>query len=384
MGLKKNGCLPTARMQMYYLTAKFRDLAVLDYSTRGHALFNYGHLAWTSPVPQPENLFSVQVGETDLVTGDSKKLFQCVDEILAKGYRHIFLMPSAISEVMGIDLEGCAAEIAERTDADVFAVKAKLNADYYEGAEKLYAALAKKIPAPCEKKRGTYNILGGLRYADEINHAYIAKLMERLSMTCNADVHTAASLESLKSLPCAELNLVTSGFALRAAKQLQREYGTPYLYFNPFSPAEENRLLAEAAALTEREYTAPCSDGIYEALSAQLRNILAVTKPQIVCYTDTDRLFALEGFFGELGFTAEYFCSHKKGKYPYAEPDEVISSCRDKMVLTYDSLCRKLPRALAVDESGLEYKIHLPLQDYTIGKDGAYRLIKLLGEALLQ
>lgn len=383
MGLRKYGGAPTARMQMYYLAARYHDLAVLDDSTGGHALFNYGHLGWTNQMPYPENLFSTQRSETDLVTGDNKPLFQAVDEILKQGYKSIFLMPSALSEVMGMDLVGNAAEIKEKTGAEVFTVRTKLNADYYAGAGQFYAALADQVSCAEGKRPFSYNILGGYQYADAINHTYIADLLETLSLELNVDVQNSTSFQHLKELPRAALNIVTNQFALKAAKQLERSCGTPYLYFNPFSPAEEHRLLACVAELMGKKYAAPAVDGIYQNLSAQLRNILAVTSPEIVCYADVDRLFWLEGFFNELGYDAAYLCSHKKAKYPYITPDEMISKYKDKLVLSSDRICRNIPNSIAIDESGLEYRIHLPLNDYTVGTDGAYRFIKQLGETLL-
>lgn len=381
MGLMRYGCFPTARMQLCYLTAGYQDLAVLDFSTRGHALFNYGHRGWMSPAAPEDRLFSAQLSETDIATGSSKKLYAAVDEILDKGYRHIFLLPTALSEVMGQDLEGLVTELQDR--ADIFTVKVKLNADYYEGSEKLYTALAKRYAVPCERRPFTYNILGGYTYADQIDHGHIRELLEGLDLKCAIDVQKIPSLQALEELPLAAVNIVTSKFALKAAQELKRANGTPYVIFDTLTPQGEDRFLAAVAELTGREAPASRQDGIYDGLRTQLGNILSVTAPEIVCYGDTDKLSALEEFFGGLYDRVTYLCSHKRGDYPYASPDEVVSRYGDRVVLTYDHLCRYIPMSLPIAESGLIYRLHTPLKDYTIGRDGGYRLMKALGEKLL-
>ena len=383
MGLMRYGCLPTARMQMFYLTSGYRDLAILDFSTQGHALFNFGHPAWASSSPPAEGLFSAQLQETDIVTGSGKKLFAAVDEILEKGYRHIFLMPSSLAEVMGLDLEGFAAEIREKTGAHVFTVKAKLNADYYAGAEAFYTALAQKLARPSDPQPLTYNILGGCTFADRIDRQYLTSLLDGLSLKCNVDMLTSTSFQDLQQLPRAAVNIVTSRFALKAAEVLKKANGTPYVCFNTLSPSEEHDFLSSAAELTGRAAPAFCQDEVFSGMLMQVKNILEMTRPDILCYGDTDKLRALESFFTQVGYEAIYLCSHKKGQYPYADPDEIVSRYGDKTVLTYDHLCRHIPRSIPIQESGLLYTLHPPLKDFTIGKDGAYRICKALTDLLL-
>ena len=48
MPLIQYACLPTARMEMFYSAMRYPDLAVLDFSMNGHALYNYGSLPWLS------------------------------------------------------------------------------------------------------------------------------------------------------------------------------------------------------------------------------------------------------------------------------------------------------------------------------------------------
>lgn len=383
MGLKKYSCMPTARMQMFYMTAQYPDLGILDFSTRGHAVFNYGHLGWTNPMPPGENLFSAQVSESDLITGSGKRLFSAVDEMMERGYRHIFLMPSSISQVMGIDLEGYAAEVRERTDVDIFTVKAKLNADFYQGAEALYTALVQGFAVLCEPLPFTYNILGGHRYSDRINHDYLAQLMDRLGMKLNVDVQNSPSFRELEKLPYGQINIVTNDYALKGAEILKKRNGTPYICFHALSMETENQFLSSVAELVGMEPLKMEDDRQYEMLVEQLKNILSVTSPEIVCYADMDMLRELEGFFTGLDYPATYLCSHQKSRYPYAEPGEVIDRCGDKLLLSYDSVCSYVSKAIPIDESGLIYRIHIPVQDHTVGKEGAYRLIRSIGQQLL-
>ncbi len=384
MGLKKYGCMPTARMQMFYMTAGYPDLGILDFSTRGHAVFNYGHLGWTNPMSAAENLFSAQVSEADLITGSSKKLFAAVEEMMERGYRHIFLMPSSISEVMGIDLEGYASEVREQTGADIFTVKAKLNGDFYQGAEALYTALARRFADSCTPEPRTYNILGGHRYADGVNHGYLVQRMAELGMRLNVDVQNSPTFGDLERLPLGQINIVTNDYAVKAAEMLKKRNGTPYLCFHALSMETEDRFLSSVARLVGVEAPAAEPDRQYEMLTQQLRNILSVADRELLCYADVDMLRALEGFFEGLGCPATYLCSHQKSRYPYAEPEEVITGCGDRLLLSYDSICNHVPNSIPIDESGLVYQLHIPVQDHTVGKEGAYRLIRSIGQTLLQ
>ena len=49
MPLNKYAAFPSARMEAFYLASRYRDLAIIDFSTNGHGVYNYGHLMRLAP-----------------------------------------------------------------------------------------------------------------------------------------------------------------------------------------------------------------------------------------------------------------------------------------------------------------------------------------------
>ena len=66
MPLIQYACLPTARMEMFYSAMRYPDLAVLDFSMNGHALYNYGSLPWLSEQVVSRQSYSTHMTELDL------------------------------------------------------------------------------------------------------------------------------------------------------------------------------------------------------------------------------------------------------------------------------------------------------------------------------
>ena len=81
MPLKKLFCLPSARSAMYYCAVQFKDLAILDRSTFGHALYNYGHLTRLATRFEGGNAFSTHLTQAEIIFGDDSRFFNAVGEL---------------------------------------------------------------------------------------------------------------------------------------------------------------------------------------------------------------------------------------------------------------------------------------------------------------
>ena len=105
MPLIQYACLPTARMEMFYSAMRYPDLAVLDFSMNGHALYNYGSLPWLSEQVVSRQSYSTHMTELDIALGDTGRLRRAAEELREKGFRQAFLMPSSVASVLGLDLK---------------------------------------------------------------------------------------------------------------------------------------------------------------------------------------------------------------------------------------------------------------------------------------
>ena len=54
------------------------------------------------------------------------------------------------------------------------------------------------------------------------------------------------------------------------------------------------------------------------------------------------------------------------------------------MLLSYDSVCERVPRSVAIDRTGLEYALLTPLRRMRTGIEGAYRVLEKLVDVLIR
>lgn len=381
MPLKKYAALPSARMQMYYAMSRCNDVAILDYSTDGHSVYNFGHLPYISAVRQGnDNAFCARISEVEIALGDHSKLHCAVKEIKEAGYENVFLMPSSLASVLGFDLASLSQELSALFSVNVFTCGAKLNDDFYAGLQSLTLQLAKNCRY-AENRTG-FNLLGGISEGDAANHRYLARLIE--SATGQSLVFDNLAADKLSQWSClsrAKLNVVTSKYAQKAAEFLFKEFGVPYICVHVLGKKSQDEKLTEIARALNGDFVRR-DDAVYDNVCAQFVNVLNCAKPDFVCYADTDLLSSLRAFFEEIGYSAEYICSHAGGDFAYMEINEFIEKYRDRFVLSYDRVCRFAVRSLPLIGAGLDYRMLVPLPDASCGQEGAYRLMKSIAEKL--
>ena len=99
MPLTKYAAFPSARMEAFYLASRYRDLAIIDFSTNGHGVYNYGHLMRLAPGRAQSAFYSVPLTEVDIALGNFSRLYTAAEEAARDGYKNILLLPSSISSV---------------------------------------------------------------------------------------------------------------------------------------------------------------------------------------------------------------------------------------------------------------------------------------------
>ena len=161
MPLKKLFCLPSARSAMYYCAVQFKDLAILDRSTFGHALYNYGHLTRLATRFEGSNAFSTHLTQAEIIFGDDSRFFNAVGELAERGsYHGVFVLPNVIGGVLGKDLSAMAEEAEKKFNLPVFTVDAHQDANFMDGQQLFYMNMFKKMADSNQlKKEYTYNLL---------------------------------------------------------------------------------------------------------------------------------------------------------------------------------------------------------------------------------
>ncbi|MBS6474468.1 MAG: hypothetical protein KH354_00550 [Clostridiales bacterium] len=389
MSLIKYATFPTARMSVFYMVTGYKDLAVIDFSTNGHGLYHYGHLPRLQPyVPCDieKRFFSTHLTEVDIALGDTHRLFRAVEEAVNSGYHHVLLMPSSIAAVLGLDLESYAAELSLAFGVNVFTVSVGFHDDFYSGRENILHTLATffcKTKSPSEQN--FYNLLGGspLWQAKESHRVLSMMLKERLGLDNGFDSLNADRAALWSEAASARLNIITSESAIPAAEYLYKKFGTPYLMFNALGKRAEDAFLEHVANFFDTSYLAE-EDTTYDFVLLQMKNILAVNHPKIICYADIDCLSRIKKFFDELDFDITYFCSHQNREYPVLSPDQLIETYlhENVTVISYDRVCRYFSHAVEIDRLGVDFSLQTPLYKPDWGKQGAYLFCENLSAAV--
>lgn len=381
--------MPCARMAICYHGAFYRDLAVLDFSTCGHGLYNYGHLSRLSSAPEIGPIYTTHLTEVDIALGDFSRLDRAVSELKEKGYKHIFLLPSSLGSVLGFDLESAATELSAKYGVEILFTEAGLDDDFYVGEERVLSAFAKRIIGGKRSiRKGSFAVIGGgFTHNARIINASVSELAEKtFGLTCVFDNLNAENLEEWENCLSAEFILTTSLSARGAVELLKSAYGVPYLYFNPLGKSAEDEMLGQIAALTGESFSVE-QDKTYDYAAMQFKNIVETVQPEIVCYLSVDRLRALRGFFFEFGIKAAYFCSHKESGETFVEINDFIEKyvCgKDALIISYDAAGKYAKRFIESEYIGQDYKLLTPLKKSLIGKAGGYRLMELISERLFR
>lgn len=98
MPLNKYGTFPNGRINIFNHYILFDDVAILDFSTCGHGVYDYGNLSRLFYQRIDKSCYNANLNEIDLSLGQTEKAFSACEEIIKdKNIKHIFIMPSALS-----------------------------------------------------------------------------------------------------------------------------------------------------------------------------------------------------------------------------------------------------------------------------------------------
>lgn len=390
MSLKKYAALPSSRMQIFYNLSQYKDLAIVDFSTSGHALYNYGHLGWTGK-DMNNNIFSVHLTEVDISLGDFSKLYNAVDNIVNDyHYKNIFITPSSLACVIGIDIHQHIYTLSQKYNINIATIDTALYDDFYAGLQQSIEYLSrysedKRLPYKSNDK--VCSILGGYTIQDKHNNKYVANLLKKyFDIDTIFDSMSCQKLYDWTNVPQSNIIIVTSIFALDIAKHYCQQYNIPYIYFSSLSMTAENKFVTQVSDVLNIPFDSDMQKQAlaeYTNIANQMKNILSISPLNIICYTYVDQLKQLQTYFEELDIQVTLICSHKNCYFEYMDINDFIQKQYNGLILSYDKVCEYYNNSIAITNLALDYKLNVPLQDATIGVEGMYRLSKALSDKLL-
>lgn len=369
MPLNKYGIFPNGRINLYNHFIMFNDVAILDFSTCGHDVYDYGNLSRLFYQKLDKHSYTADLNEIDLSLGQVNKAFLTCEEIIKnKDFKHIFIMPSSLSVTLGFDINALCYDIQEKYHVNTSTIFLNLNDDFYYAETLFYNYLFKYIKLEQSDK---YNLIG-----DEVSNANILKhqkikkiLKEKYNLECMFDSLSFNELNDLRLSN--KLNIITSNSALDLAKKLN----IPYVFLNSLD--EENDKLFFEKGLNIPFKINENVDYIY----FQFKNIMKMTNKMIVCYLNIDHLEMLNNFFSFLDINIELIATHKNDKYKYMSMDNFIDLYKEKeyIVISNERVQKYLKDCISLEYVALDYKLLTPFeQTYIFYDDGIVLLEKLV------
>jgi len=386
----------TSRMAVFENLINLKNCAVIDYSTMGHGLYNYGYIPRLTSQDTPIKSFMTHISETDIVLGSTKKLYQAVEELISEyNFDAIFIMPSAIASVIGFDLKGVSRDLTAKFNKPIISFDVGLAEDYYQGNCVACAQLIQTFCKQSKRKTNTYNILGN--FANEFNYkpdtAEIIRIMENaLGQKVNFVYNEENSLDDFASITRARYNLVTSKEATKTAEYLKQEYNMPYFYFRPYGfEGTVNAIedLRKRLNVKANDEFLRSEEKRYTNVFAQMRNIVKFQGSKISIYAKYDVAYGINEFLvNELNAQAEAYCDLPDSNIPYCTYDNYIDSNREfnGVILSSDPVLRILGRddRLQIDNPIQSYKMISPYDKPLVGFSGACHLCQMLASQMMK
>ena len=212
-------------------------------------------------------MFISGLTEKDAVMGNDDKFIN--DLIIAANELNpefIALCASPLPAMIGTDLEAIAYAVESETNIPSFCVKTNGMNSYIYGIGNAFLELSKRFINPksdIESDKIRVNILGmtPLDFPKKEYFDSIKNFIEESGMKLNACIGMETSLDEVKNLSNADVNLVISSSGKPLAEYLNDEYKIPYVKGVPYG-IEFSKKIKEFLSLSAKEKT--CIDATKE------------------------------------------------------------------------------------------------------------------------
>ena len=186
------------------------------------------------------SLYTTGLTEREVVFGDPDLLETGMRELI-QTHRpsHLFVVPSAVSEIIGMDVESLCRRMDRASDTSVICIGGiSLDSDHTVGVERVLSLLAEHVVREPAKTPGrTYNVIGsGMdRYNYRADLKEIQRLMaEAFGFVPKAVFSADSSMREMASAGEADCNIVIRKEGISCAKILEDRFGQPFFYGAPY------------------------------------------------------------------------------------------------------------------------------------------------------
>lgn len=324
---------PSDRMGILWSLLAVEGSVILEYGPAGtthYSMSLFGELG----VDQQNRIFTTHMSEDDVVMGDVSRLERALVEV-DEGYHPqvIFVVASSVSAVIGTDLRGVCAYMQEKCKARLIAFEqGGFRGDWSVGIAEAYKLLVQHlVEADTPIKSGTYNIIGASAgsFRARSDMGEMKRLMrEAFGMECHACLCLDTTMDAIRTMGSAEVNLVLRDEAVPAARMLEESCGTPWVQGAPYGYAGTLSWL-EAVGKAVNRPVAPELVGTLKkrAMEAGQYRMYAMMlkehKPQVSLFGEYGAVQGLSGLMAEIGFpVANKVCSHSLRMM--GQPDDAV------------------------------------------------------------
>ena len=282
MGLHRYRPLPSGRMGVMWTLSTIRDAALIEFGCMGHMRYGIASLE-CSGVIDGCKFHSTHIEETDIALGSTDKLNYSIADVARRDHpKVIFLQPSAVPQVIGTDIPALISEIQPQyPDIKLLPFGGGgFDITLHRGVQEALLQLVKSLPVETPKTaEPSFNIIGScadlFRFRGDTGE--ILRMMDgAFGMKPICVLSSDTSIDQISKMGGAHINLVIRREGEPAAKQLQKQFGTPYVLGRPYGIegtlkwleeiSQASGLIPETAFLesernTARKFTAPVRRG---------------------------------------------------------------------------------------------------------------------------
>lgn len=272
MGLCTSIPEPSSRMGILWTISCIGGSAVLEFGSMGHMMYGQKWINQAG-IPNCAPLYTAHITEKEIALGITSKLDKAIKEIVdSRNIKVIFVLPSSVPETIGMDIESVCNEIQMEYDdvKIIYFAKGGFREGLSDGIEEAMYRIVKHIPLDryTKTKELTCNIVGSsidfARYDSDINelkrmlqHAFSMKVQCVLTSDKLEDHDSIkrvnTSISSIEHMGESSINLVIRREGIKAAKELEKRFHTPYLYGRPYGVQGTITWLREIASTIQIE-----------------------------------------------------------------------------------------------------------------------------------
>ena len=270
MGFHRFKPMPSGRMGIFWTLSPIREAAVVEFGCMGHNLYGGAAIkrggifeGYGAP------LYTTYMDETDISLGDMSRLDATIAQVIRTDHpKVIFLQPSAVPEVIGVDLFAwCEAARHNYPDVQLIPIgHGSFAISQHRGVQEALLALVEALAVESSPPKTladnnnnnnahTYNIIGSCPdlYNFAADSAEIIRMMHgAFHMAPCCVLSSGASATDIMHMGSARVNLVLRREGIPAAKLLQTRFGAPYVFARPYGIKGTTNWLGEVGLALEQ------------------------------------------------------------------------------------------------------------------------------------